>query len=125
MENDLLINNRMAVYMLVYIPVKNKSKIHGVWQDKKKLYFDKLTVKSIDIKDIEPLRVQYEQIAIFYSHGNRGYIKDINGTKVLYNRHILTLQNRPSKNLLTFMLSLYNGVTIYKRKNKYIIVSYN
>lgn len=111
--------------MLVYIPTKNKSKIHGLWRDNGKLYFDKLTVKRVHAEAIEDLRRKYNQIAIFYSQGRHGYIKSAEGVTELKKRYILTLQKRPSKNLLYFMIETWRGVTVYRRKDKYIIVSYN
>lgn len=111
--------------MLAYITINKKSKIHGLWRDNGKNYFDKLSVRKVDYNLIEPLRVKYNQIAVFFTHNGKAFIKDEKAVTMLSHRKTLIIDHVPSKYLLYFILGEYNGLTIYKSHGRYIIAVYN
>jgi hypothetical protein len=110
--------------MLVYIPIKEKSKVHGLWRDNGKTYFDKLTAKQGELQAVESLRVKYNQLAIFCTLYGEGLIFDEKNVKSLHHRHVIKAYHI-SKKFLHFMLDNFGGVTVYKRSGYYIAVSYN
>lgn len=130
----------------VFIPTdkgKIKSNIRGFWysQDIKRTYYDYLKVKNLcsysygnqfnnsyTLNHLLALKIIHKQEAIFFVSQNKGYcFNDYYNVTELSNKKIF--EHKGFKGLkwaIKECLSEYNGVTIYKKGNTYLLeVFYN
>ena len=130
-QNEFRYNNIQAGQDCnIYIPIKrgkNKTIARGFWQDKNIIYYDyiqSIARDKINLKEIEKLKRDYRQEAIFYKIKNIGYIYyKKNKIDILQDRKIIKINKnfRGLKNRIKNILNKYNGLTIYKLTNCYII----
>ena len=111
----------------LYIPVKEKSNIRGLWKDKNKVYFDNLITREYFSEKYaflmakRKLFIEKNQEAIFYTEKNQAFIEDKNGKiETLSNRIIIQI-NKIKPSFIKLLLNNFNGLTIFKIDNHYKI----
>jgi len=126
----------MIKILIPQIKSKGKTNIRGLWlAENNKLYYDYLTEQIIDldynsnnttvVEYLEYLRVKYNQIAIFFSVDNSGYVyysKD--KIEVLPNSFSVNINKNVLKAYSKKLLRDYKGLTIYRLKDSYILKVY-
>jgi hypothetical protein len=121
----------MIKLFIPQIKGRQKSKIRGFWysQDTKRIYYDYLKVYSGKVKELELIKVKYNQESIFYSEAGQGFIYyNPNKIEVLKKHSILKLnwsKRHLLRGLIKSALNLYGGVTIYIKRHSYILEVYH
>jgi hypothetical protein len=127
----------------IFIP-KNKGKektlTRGFWysQENKKIYYDYLNIlnynipfENLNYKEIENIKLKYNQESIFIISKNKGYIfYNKNKIDILNKRDIIKIKiqgkNRKLlKEYIKSLLKLYGGLTVYIKKFDYILECYH
>ena len=114
--------------IILYDIVKHKTDIRGYWKEGNKLFCDNIQILAI--QKSEELRFNYavkvlfeekKQEAIFYTIGDIAFIQDkLGNVEVLKNvKRFYFYHIRPS--IFKALLKEYNGFTVYKRKNLFVI----
>jgi hypothetical protein len=132
LENEKICYNPLVLCNKLFIPVKHKTNIKGIWQgDNGKVYFDNIQVKSIPILYRDYLSLLKRELfnngelCIFYKNiYNEGIIEDERGDKTILKNQRIFKVNKLSISLIKDILGKYNGLTIYKNDNDYIIEVY-
>ena len=120
----------MNKYRLL-IPINKKSDIRGYWIDKNRLYKDNLSLKeynSIDFNSLDKIKQNLRQICLFYSYNNIGNIYySKNKINQLKNKIIYRIGKgnfRGLKRSIKELLSKFEGLTVYKQKEGYLLEAY-
>lgn len=104
----------------LYLPIK-ASKIVGFWVGNEgKIYKDYLQIVRIK-KDVnlEKIRQQYQQEALFYIDNNQAVIYSNKGSITLRNKIIFKTDYYKNIDLLIkYLLKKYNGLTYFKNLHK-------
>jgi len=107
---------------------KEKSKIRGFWKNETgKIYYDYLSLKTGNIKDLAIYKKEYKQECIFYKTGKSAKIfwnkNKIETLKKCYICHLT--KNKLGNGALIYnikkWINEYNGITVYIEKSEYII----
>ena len=117
----------------IYIPEnkgKNKPALRGLWKGKDKLYYDYITikeVKSISSFDIEKIRLQYAQEALFIEADNCAYIfYNPFEIEALRTKNFIAVFNREDlKKACKKYLKDFGGCTIQSFNNGYFVISWS
>jgi len=110
----------------IYIPVKQKTNILGLWIDNnKKIYRDNIKIKncssSAKLQLEIALLIEDGEQAVFYVVHNAAYIHTQHKPlKILIHRIEIKEKNlRPS--YIKLLLAQHGGLTIFRKKNSYLI----
>lgn len=111
----------------LYITCYNiKSNVKGFWQNKGKVYIDNINIvkyknKSALDKNCNKLYSKGEK-AVFYTVNDRiAIIKNRNGEKEILNKKLRIKVYKINKKVIKKYLLLYGGLTIFRKKDRYII----
>jgi len=119
----------MTKYNLYQVNNQKKSDILGLWQNKGKIYRDKIHIQKY--KTWEKLNqgindlFSHGEKAIFYTYNRQGIIIDNTGNKNLLPYRLRLHRKKLSINEIKKLLSVFNGITIFKYHNRYVIEVYH
>lgn len=110
----------------LYDIVNYKTNIRGYWLDKNKVYKDNIRISNIKtnirFKTEKHFLFDYKkQLAVFYIKFDRAYIENKEGDITILKNLIEYRLNKLSKDKIKELLYKYNGLTIIKEKNCYVI----
>ena len=120
----------MGEYNLYQVNNQEKSGILGLWQgEKKKIYRDKIHIKKYDTWEklnhgINDLFNNGEK-AVFYTFNRQGIIIDNKGNKNLLPHRLRLHRKKLSIQEIKRLLHTFNGITIFKYHNRYVIEVYH
>lgn len=114
----------------LYLPNNKKSNIKGLWYNAKagRVDFDNIRIEArsnLSIDNLEGIKRLYSQEALFYTNRGKAYIYH-NRAKIEvlrhYNRAIIKRGNfRQLRAKIKEYIALYNGLTVFKQYNQYLI----
>ena len=131
-DNEILNNNPLVLCYRVFIPVKYKTDIKGLWLDKNRVYHDNIKIDTIGAIHGDLLKskinhlIKYDnQLAVFYKdYFNNGIIQDKQGDKIKLDKQKIYFVKRLKKSFIKNLLKKYGGLTIYKQEKTFIIEVY-
>jgi hypothetical protein len=112
--------------IILYDIVEHKTDIKGFWKEENILFKDNIILKEsyADYKFLREKRklfIEKNQIAVFYKEGDFAFIESKEGKieKLTNVKRFYFEKLRPSQ--FKALLKKYNGFTVYKRKNYFMI----
>lgn len=126
------INSRTAASK-VFVPLskgRTKTSARGYWQDNGKVYYDYIRVLAKDkltIKDVDKVKRDYNQLAVFFTVDGKGYIYHNKGKiDILHDRKLIVVQKtfKGLKNRIKALLARFGGLTLYIGNDRYLIEIY-
>ena len=109
----------------LYNVVKHKTNIKGFWQDKGKVYIDNINISTCyaDYVFVRKARKLFNsgELAIFYIKDGKAYIEDNKGNLTVLKHCIRYKKKYISKDYIKALLKQYEGLTIYREGDQYII----
>ena len=133
LENMKIDYRPMVLFYQLFIPVKYKTGIIGLWQDeKKKIYRDNIKIEYIPIIHYDYFKSLINKLfkagekAVFYKNFyNEAIILNQAGQEIKLKNRIAIIENSLKASYIKLLLNQHNGLTIYRLKdNKYLIEIY-
>lgn len=132
LQNMKINYNPLALFYALYMPVKYKTGIIGLWQDKGKIYKDNIKIENIALinkglfKSLINKLFNAGEKAVFYKNVyNEAIILNQAGQEIKLKYRIAIIENRLKASYIKILLNQHNGLTIYRLKdNKYLIEIY-
>ncbi len=114
------------MYKLYNVNNKIKSDIKGFWQDNnKKIYIDNININYCytDYKLLNLMRKSFlsGEKACFYTDNDKAFILSNDGKKTILRNKKTLKRHKLSVNEIKYLLSIYEGLTIFKKEYCYII----
>src|SRR5208283_3013455 len=110
----------------IYEVIKEKTSIKGFWQDDKgKIYIDNIKLyypkNNIDFEDkVYSLFIQGEK-SVFTRGQNKAFILTMAEDSIILENNFQLVRDKLSFNEIKNLLSIYNGLTIFKIGQCFII----
>ncbi len=107
-------------YKLYTVNNSIKSKVHGYWVDKGKVYIDYIHIKAFNNRrglelGIKELFAKGEK-AVFFTEGGRAKIKSQDGQETILSKRQVLKRDKLSPSEVKTLLKSYGGLTIWNRK---------
>jgi len=129
-ECERLDYNPLILYYSLFNIVDYKTNIIGLWKDKGKIYIDRIDKVNIPIIHRDYLQylinslLHSGQICVAYKNVYNELVIDNGLSKTVLKNRIEHIVNKLSHNFIKELLNQYDGLTIYKLDNKYMIEIY-
>lgn len=110
---------------IFYTNNKIKSNKIGLWHNQNKLYHDNLIIRKINHGNlnyaIKSIFNNTSEICIFYKIGNCGHIINRQNEITILKNRLLLKRNKINKHEIKDLIKKFNGITIYKKSNYFLI----
>ena len=115
-------------YKLFAVNNTKKSDVRGFWLDKKHIYADKIHISEYKTghslqRGINSL-FNLNEKSVFYTSRGKAYLQNSNGKIDILEHRRIYRRNKLSHTEVKNIINKYNGATIYKKENGYIIEVY-
>jgi hypothetical protein len=116
----------------IYIPInkKQKAQYRGLWQSPEgKLFYDYIIIKEVKqilLSELERIKTQYNQEAIFIEGKESAYIYySLSKVEILKTKNSFSCTKKTLKRSLKSCLHAFNGCTIELLKKGFVLTAWS